>query len=80
MINLVGFQNCWFSRAYTQIKLTSTRFHTLIEYIDKAKKKSVVFQVPCQKKTGSVGRFYFFFFTFFLYHIWYRNALWTVFH
>ena len=28
----------------------------------KAKKKIVVFQVPCQKKTGSVGRFFFFFF------------------
>ena len=28
----------------------------------KAKKKIVVFQVPCQKKTGSVGRLYFFFF------------------
>ena len=26
------------------------------------KKKIVVFLVPCQKKTGSVGRFYFFFF------------------
>ena len=25
-------------------------------------KKIVVFQVPCQKKTGSVGRLYFFFF------------------
>ena len=24
-------------------------------------KKVVVFQVPCQKKTGSVGRLYFFF-------------------
>ena len=33
---------------------------------DKAKKKIVVFQVPCQKKTGSVGRLYFFFFFFFL--------------
>ena len=29
------------------------------------KKKIVVFQVPCQKKTGSVGRLYFFFFFFF---------------
>ena len=29
------------------------------------KKKIGVFQVPCQKKTGSVGRLYFFFFTFF---------------
>ena len=26
------------------------------------KKKKVVFQVPCQKKTGSVGRLFFFFF------------------
>ena len=31
----------------------------------KAKKKIVVFQVPCQKKTGSVGRLYFFFSIFF---------------
>ena len=31
-------------------------------------KKIVVFQVPCQKKTGSVGRLYFFFlFTFFFF-------------
>ena len=30
------------------------------------KKKKVVFQVPCQKKTGSVGRLFFFFFFFFL--------------
>ena len=29
------------------------------------KKKIVVFQVPCQKKTGSVGRLFFFFFFFF---------------
>ena len=28
------------------------------------KKKIVVFQVPCQKKTGSVGRLYFFSFFF----------------
>ena len=28
------------------------------------KKKIVVFQVPCQEKTGSVGRLYFFFFVF----------------
>ena len=28
-------------------------------------KKRVVFQVPCQKKTGSVGRLYFFFTFFF---------------
>ena len=34
---------------------------------NKAKKKIVVFQVPCQKKTGSVGRLYFFFFLFFFF-------------
>ena len=35
----------------------------LLNSLDKAKKKKiVVFQVPCQKKTGSVGRLYFFFF------------------
>ena len=33
----------------------------------KAKKKIVVFQVPCQKKTGSVGRLYFFFFLLFFF-------------
>ena len=35
------------------------------EIIMRPKKKIVVFQVPCQKKTGSVGRLYFFFFFFF---------------
>ena len=35
--------------------------------VPKAKKKIVVFQVPCQKKTGSVGRLYFFFFFFFFF-------------
>ena len=35
---------------------TSTRIRFL------GQKKLVVFQVPCQKKTGSVGRLYFFFF------------------
>ena len=34
--------------------------------IHKAIKKIVVFQVPCQKKTGLVGRLYFFFLYFFL--------------
>ena len=33
------------------------------------KKKIVVFQVPCQKKTGSVGRLYFFFFFFFFFFL-----------
>ena len=36
-----------------------------INHIVKAKKKIVVFQVPFQKKTGSVGRLYFFFFLLF---------------
>ena len=31
------------------------------------KKKIVVFQVPCKKKTGSVGRLFFFFFFFFFF-------------
>ena len=30
--------------------------------LHKAKKKIIVLQVPCQKKTGSVGRLYIFFF------------------
>ena len=34
-------------------------------FVLRPKKKFVVFQVPCQKKTGSVGRLYFFFFFFF---------------
>ena len=42
------------------------RLETINNFVDKAKKKIVVFQVPCQKKTGSGGRLYFFFFfTFF---------------
>ena len=36
------------------------RVHTI-----RPKKKIVVFQVPCKKKTGSVGRLFFFFFFFF---------------
>ena len=50
--------------------LTETEYYPCKKFyflIKAKKKKSVVFQVPCQKKTGSVGRFYsfFFFFTFF---------------
>ena len=37
-------------------------FFNMYKYIYKAKKKIVVFQVPCQKKTGLVGRLFFFFF------------------
>ena len=37
---------------------------TFIKFLAvKAKKKKIVmFQVPCQKKTGSIGRLFFFFF------------------
>ena len=40
---------------------------TLKAGVIRPKKKIVVFQVPCQKKTGSVGRLYFFFFFYFFF-------------
>ena len=46
--------------------------------VNKAKKKIVVFQVPCQKKTGSVGRLYFFFFFFFFFLDSHRSSVMLV--
>ena len=54
------------------VSLTIQPFRLLHVFYIRPIKKIVVFQVPCQKKTGSVGRlyffnfFYFFFFYFFL--------------
>ena len=60
---------------------THTHTHThrrrLDWYTIRPKKKIVVFQVPCQKKIGSVGRLYFFFFFFFFFFfcLWYKPVL-----
>ena len=56
-----------FTRKSFKLKFTrENQFHTWLRLIAlRPKKKIVVFQVPCQKKTGSVGRLYFFFFFFF---------------
>ena len=43
------------------------------------KKKIVVFQVPCLKKTGSVGRLYFFFFFFFFFFACVTNQFFSFF-
>ena len=43
------------------LRKSSNRINGLSLYL-RPKKKVVVFQVPCQKKTGSVDRLYFFFF------------------
>ena len=49
----------------TFLQLNDTMFSSFCSLLFRPKKKRVVFQVPCQKKTGSVGRLYFFFFFFF---------------
>ena len=48
---------------------TKTTFPFEVNLPFRPKKKIVVFQVPCQKKTGSVGRLYFFFFFYFFFFL-----------